>query len=86
MKKSEKIKAWFEEHKKAIGDNAVRIFWYALGLGVGYFVTDRISDIQVGCGLEKLANQGILKFFDPSTGLEVSVDKAVEIAEKLNKK
>ena len=43
MKKSEKIKAWFEEHKKAIGDNAVHIFWYALGFGVGYFVTDRIS-------------------------------------------
>lgn len=86
MRKSETIKERFDKHKEGIKKEAVRCFWFALGLGVGYFISDKISDYQVGAGLDRLAREGIIKFFEPSTGLEVGIEKAVEIADKLNKK
>lgn len=85
MKEKNRIKRWFDEHKNEIRAEAVRVVWYAFGFGVGYFVCDKISEYSHGLHLQTLHADGIVKFFDPSSGLEVDVEKAVEIAKKIYK-
>lgn len=85
MKEKNKIKRWFDEHKNEIKAEAVRVGWYAFGFCVGYFLCDKISEYSHGSGLRTLHEDGIIKFFDPSSGLEVDVEKAVEIAKEIHK-
>ena len=84
MKKS-KAAIWLEEHKDEVKTLAMRICWLGIGLGVGCVATNYVSDLKVGAGLWRLHDEGIIKFFDPSSGLEVGVDKAIEITKKLPK-
>ena len=84
MKKS-KVTVWFDEHKDEIKTSALRLCWLGLGIGLGCVATNYISDLKVGGGLYRLHDEGVVKFFDPSSGLEVGIEKAVEIAKKLPK-
>lgn len=84
--KKNKMKKWFEENKNEIKTEALKITYYAVGLGIGYFVGDKICSYQNAAGMQKLHEMGIFKFFDPSTGTEIDVNKAVEVAKEMLKK
>lgn len=85
MEQKGKAKRWFDEHKNEIKSEAVRVAWYAFGFCVGYFVCNKISDYRVGAGMYALHEDGIIKFFNPSSGIEVDVNKAIEIAQQMHK-
>ena len=83
----EKMKNWYEENKETIKAEAVRVGWYALGLGVGYFVGDKVSTYKINDGLNHVHEAGIIKFFDPTTGLEVTTREAINVMNReLSKK
>jgi len=81
-----KMKVWFEEHKDEIAKEAIRVSWYLLGLGVGYFVGNKLSEWKMGYGLAGLHNDGIMKFFDPAKGIEVGIDEARNISKRMYNK
>ena len=83
--KNKKLKVWFDEHKNEIKTEAIRITYYALGLGIGYFVGDKICGHRMNSGLMIIHNAGIIKFFNPSTGLEVDYKDAVSIIDQFSK-
>ena len=70
--KESKVKVWFEENKDKICAEVRCISWYAFGFGLAWFVNGKLS-------------KGLMKFCDPATGMEVTIDKAVEISKKMRK-
>lgn len=71
----QKTKEWIKEHKEGL----VRFGYYSAGFAVGCFITDKISDYRIGNGIAKFHLAGIIKFFDPSTGDEISIMEANKI-------
>lgn len=83
--KEKKVKRWFDEHKKEIKSGMMKVGIYAIGFGIGYFTADKITTFRIGAGLSTLRTSGIIKFFDPSNGLEIDVNKAVDLVKQIGK-
>lgn len=78
-KKTNKMKVWFEEHKDELKSDVIKLGCYALGFGLGYFVADKISDLKYGAGIQIAHQVGFIKFFNPSTGLEVGAEEVSKL-------
>lgn len=76
---NEKIKDWFEEHEMSI----TKWCAYTVGFSFGYVAGKRILTTRVATGLEVAHAIGVIKFFDPSTGVEVKdLTKVVKVLKK----
>lgn len=78
-----KFKEWYGEHKEGIKSDVVKITYYAVGFGVGCFTMKQLSNLQIAASLSILHTKGIIKFFDPETGLEVGLKRACELCKNL---
>lgn len=81
MKKNEKrtMKEWVKEHKGTL----IGICCCAAGFGLGCFVTDKIDSKACARGLQRFHQSGIIKFFDPATGIEVDECGVQEVIERV---
>lgn len=61
------------------------ISWYAFGFGLAWFVNGKLTEYRCALGIANLHEKGLMKFCDPATGMEVTIDKAVEISKKMRK-
>lgn len=84
--KTNKMKEWFDGHKDEIKTEVVKMACYAVGFGFGYFAASKITDYRITAGLACFHDDGIIKFCDPSTGLEVGVREAHEVVKKFYNK
>lgn len=75
MEKKKRVKRWFEDHKKEIKTTICVL----AGGFICYSICDKISDYKVGTNLSRFHDEGIIKFFDPSSNQEIDLDKAMEI-------
>lgn len=78
MNKLKNVKAFVKEHKKEVALGALA----AVNLGVGVLAGSMYTQYRISSGLEKFHNAGFIKFFDPATNLEVTVE---EVNKLLNK-
>lgn len=78
-----KIENWYEENKEEIKAETKRVGWIALGLGVGYLTGKKISDLKLSVGLERAHVAGIIKFIDPTTGLEIAEREVTGVINKV---
>lgn len=83
-KRNNKIKEWFEENKEEIKHEVSKFVWYACGFGVGCFITKKISDYKFALGLNELRREGVLKFVNPTTGVEVGIAEAAQIVKTID--
>ena len=80
------IKNWYVEHKDEIKSTAVKIGCYTAGLGVGYFVGKKYSELIMSIGANSLYDRGIMKFVDPRTGLDIKLSDVVEVSKAVDNK
>ena len=73
--KESKVKAWFEENKDKICAEARCIGWYAFGFGLAWFVNGKLTEYQCALGAANLHEKGLMKFCDPTNGMEITLDK-----------
>ena len=73
------MKEWIEEHKEGL----IRIGYYAVGFGIGCFVTDKIQSKAYARGLKGFHQSGIIKFFDPATGIEVDAYGVLRVIDRI---
>ena len=83
--KESKVKVWFEENKDKICAEVRCISWYAFGFGLAWFVNGKLTKYRCALGIANLHEKGLMKFCDPATGMEFTIDKAVEISKKMRK-
>lgn len=81
MKLIKKAKEYLEENKEGIIHGCI----FAAGIFVGGLAMDKISDVRFGMGLLHLHDVGLFKFFNPDTGVEIGVQEALDIAQKITK-
>lgn len=77
--KMNETKVWLKEHKNEIAKEAMDIVKITACLGIGYFMGSKITELQIGYGLDRVHRDGLVKFFNPSTGLEVSMQEINKI-------
>ena len=77
-KQKRTFKEWREDNKDLI-DKIAGVVYIAGFIGLGYVVGGRITELSVDNGLERCHNLGIIKFFNPSTGLEVNPNEALNV-------
>jgi hypothetical protein len=82
--KAQKLKTWIKDHEveikktlKTIGVGAI------LGFGLGYITGDKITTTKIGNGYARFHMDGLIKYFDPSTGKEIDIMEACEVARKM---
>ena len=80
--KKAKIKKWWTENKDRIKKGGVRIGYLTLGTGVGYYLGNKICETKTGYGIERAYFNGIIKFFDPETNLEVGADEVIDVMKR----
>lgn len=80
-----KLKAWIGEHKDEIKTESIRVFWYALGFGVAWFVNGKLTECENITNVLRLREMGLMKFVDPDTGLEITIEKVCDIAKRMKK-
>lgn len=78
-KKTSKIKTWWEKNKHVIARKAETAAWYAGGFILGSWATRKMTIWAIERGLFVAHTEGMIKFFDPSNGLEVPYDEAGEL-------
>lgn len=83
--KMSRLKTWVEGHKDELRIESIRVFWYVLGFGIAWFVNGKLTEYTSIENVLALRDMGLLKFCDPATGMEVTIDKAVEISKKMRK-
>lgn len=77
-----KLKRWFEERKDGLIRGAC-VFGACLATA---FITNKVSTVRCAISLKDMHDEGIIKFFNPSTGLEVNVTEACEVVKAMNNK
>lgn len=82
-KKTSKIKAWWEKNKGKIADGAVKFSYYAGGFILGGVVMQRFTRAQDAMVMEYCHDLGIIKLFDPVDGVEIGVEKLIEVTDKV---
>lgn len=83
--KKSKVKVWFDKHKEEIKGEALRFCWYAVGIGVGYFVGTKLNSLRIDNGLLRMHADGLIKFFDPAAGIEVDMSELGKVVRKTYK-
>lgn len=78
MSKFENVKAFVKEYKGEIALVAFATANYAMG----YFIGSKCAGYQISCGMKKFHDAGFVKFFDPATDLEVTVEEVTKLIEK----
>lgn len=71
------MKEWYNGHKNEIKSEVVKMVYYVVGFGFGYFAANKIAGYRTTVGLASFHDDGIIKFYNPSTGLEVDTIKEV---------
>lgn len=82
--KKNKLKVWFEEHKTEVIIVAYGVGSLALGLCLGNLIGTGNAHFRDACEVKVLHDNGIIKFFDPTNGLEVKPEEAIDVVRKLN--
>lgn len=77
-KKNDRIKEWIKNHETEI----IKFGYYIVGFGLGCLITRNIDDLRFGAGLVRLNNKGSVKFFNPESGVEITIDEWSKILEK----
>ena len=80
MKLKDKIKFWYKKNEKGIKEELAAICGTCLLLGVGYCIGSKVTQFAVYNGMVNYRDKGVIKFFDPATGLEAkTLDEASKI-------
>lgn len=85
MKKMD-IKKWYEENKEDIKYETAKIVWWTVGCGVGYILGTNIATSRIANGYKIFHEVGLVKFFNPETGIEIGVEEACKISSEICKK
>ncbi len=59
--------------------NLVNIAGHVAACGLGYLIANTISNRKMAAGLAKFHKDGFLKFYNPSTGLEVNEKEVCDL-------
>lgn len=81
-KKTSKLRAWWNRYKYHIQAFGICAALYGGGVCVGNY----ISNYQQSVGTLRLHDKGIVKYFDPDTGMEVNIEEACEVVKRVFKK
>lgn len=73
-----KLNTWWDRNKNKIKAVAVS----GLCGTVGYIVGSKFCEFKTAYGLEVFHENGIIKFFDPTTNLEVTAAEAINVAKR----
>ena len=88
----QKTKDWYGENKETIDKGVEDFIDFCIGtamlFGVAIIAT-KVNDYRIGAGIREAHHNGIIKFFNPSTGSEVGIKEAEkllsELADKVHK-
>lgn len=72
----QKTKEWYENNKESIKNKGKKILDYVFIVGTFTFtayVGGKITEYSIGRGLKKFHEDGLIKFFDISTGKEIGI-------------
>lgn len=78
-KKTSKVKAWWGRYK-------YHILGFGAGIGAfgyGCLMGNYVSNYRRRVGELRLHDKGIIKYFDPETGMEVDVDEACKVVKRV---
>lgn len=81
--KDNKIKKWFKDHKDDIVPGLVLFGYYAIGFGIGCIATKKLVDMQNVTAIRTLQVDGILKFVDPRSNNEISIEEACKVYKEI---
>lgn len=81
--KMEKAKTWFGEHKDKVASGMMQIGESLFIFGFGYVVGRKILEFKIDNGLAVAHHAGVIKFFDPKTGLETSIKNVPALLKEL---
>lgn len=81
-KQKQQLKEWFNKNKEQ-----VKAFAIVTGVGISsYILGASINNLKCTGGIQSMRADGVIKFFDPETGLEVKTTKdACNVMAKINK-
>lgn len=82
QKKDVKNKVWLEDNKVKIKNGAKVVSLCAASLVVGSFLRGKYDLICMTLGLKGWYVDGMIKFFDPDTGLAVSPEEFCNILKR----
>lgn len=85
-KKTSKIKAWWEKNKGKITNDVRTFAWYAGGFILGSWATKNMVIYNIDRGLYQTHIEGMVKFFDPTSGAEISYAEAGKMLMERSKK
>lgn len=77
-----KIKEWYRDNKDDIKQKAVIVGCTTAGLSVGWILGRKYSSTVFGINMFTANADGVLKFFNPETGLEMNI---MEFADFISK-
>lgn len=77
----QRIRNWYGENKETIKSKGIRLTWLTVGAVVGGYIADKAAWWKAGAGMKNMHDVGLIKFFDPSNGNELTtVEEAKKVA------
>lgn len=74
-----KIKRWFDEHEKEIIFNVLGFGYTLLVCGAGCLITNKMCAHNIDKSFRWLHDESYIKLFNPSTGLEITLEELCEL-------
>lgn len=74
-------KTWFGKNKGKI----CAVAYTAAVAALGYLIGDKYSELRIAKGLQKVSDRGMIKYFDPDTNQEVSMETALDALNEMIK-
>lgn len=81
----QKTKDWYANNKDVIEKETVKFIWYGFGFVLGAFTYTKVNNAQIERGLRRIHDEGLMKFFDITTGAEISFNEAAKVISTMSK-
>ena len=85
--KLSKTKEYVVAHSDKIGGELVRLGYYTAGAAIaglaGYYIGQKLTIANIETGMAVIHDRGIMKYFNPETGLEIGVNEATKLINEL---
>lgn len=85
-KQKGKIRTWYEENKEEIKSKLVKGVCIIGGFISGSIVATKVANMNHKLGMAALHNDGLVKYFNPSTGQEISPYEISDVAREFYSK
>lgn len=75
----QKTKDWYANNKDVIEKEVVKFIWCGFGFVLGAFTYTKVNNAKIDLGLRRIHDEGLMKFFDITTGAEISFNEATKV-------